>query len=129
MALTREIGRAAPLIDVLDRILDKGMVIDAWIRVSLVEVDLRTVEARVVIASLETYIFNYVDVLALSHLVSSPPLTVSGELEHSDKESELPTRPPHLLQEPAPNSFFRGETWPKKALTAGDFPHSRYLTN
>ena len=65
MALTRQIGRTAPLIDVLDRILDKGMVIDAWIRVSLVETDLLTVEARVVIASLETYI-NYADIHALS---------------------------------------------------------------
>ena len=38
------------LIDVLDRILDKGIVIDAWVRVSLVGIDLITVEARVVVA-------------------------------------------------------------------------------
>ena len=36
------------LIDVLDRVLDKGIVIDAWVRVSLVGIDLITVEARVV---------------------------------------------------------------------------------
>ena len=34
------------LIDVLDRVLDKGIVIDAWVRVSLVGIDLVTVEAR-----------------------------------------------------------------------------------
>lgn len=44
------------LIDVLDRILDKGIVIDAWIRVSLVGIDLITIEARVVVASIDTYL-------------------------------------------------------------------------
>jgi hypothetical protein len=44
------------LIDVLDRVLDKGIVIDAWVRVSLVGIDLITVEARVVVASIETYL-------------------------------------------------------------------------
>ena len=34
------------LVDVLDRVLDKGIVIDAWVRVSLVGIDLVTVEAR-----------------------------------------------------------------------------------
>src|SRR5262247_1954569 len=43
------------LIDVLDRVLDKGIVIDAWVRVSLVGIDLITVEARVVVASIDTY--------------------------------------------------------------------------
>ncbi len=54
------VERAAPsgssLIDVLDRVLDKGIVIDAWVRVSLVGIDLITVEARVVVASIETYL-------------------------------------------------------------------------
>src|SRR5688500_9289660 len=44
------------LIDVLDRVLDKGIVIDAWVRVSLVGIDLVTVEARVVGASIDTYL-------------------------------------------------------------------------
>jgi gas vesicle structural protein len=42
------------LIDVLDRVLDKGIVIDAWGRVSLVGIDLITVQARVVVASIDT---------------------------------------------------------------------------
>ena len=78
MSLTREDGKAA-LIDILDRILDKGMVIDAWVRVSLVGIDLLTLEARVVIASLETYLSA--DTLALRGLVAGPPLTVSSERE------------------------------------------------
>ena len=44
------------LLDVLDRILDKGIVFDAWIRFSLVGLDLLTVEARIVVASIETYL-------------------------------------------------------------------------
>src|SRR5918994_5738850 len=55
MAVERA-GGTTSLIDVLDRVLDKGIVIDAWVRVSLVGIDLITVEARVVVASIETYI-------------------------------------------------------------------------
>jgi gas vesicle structural protein len=49
MAVERAAGGTS-LIDVLDRVLDKGIVIDAWVRVSLVGIDLITVEARVVVA-------------------------------------------------------------------------------
>lgn len=48
----------ASLMDVLDRVLDKGVVIDAWIRVSVVGIDLVTVEARVVVASIVTYLHH-----------------------------------------------------------------------
>ena len=44
------------IIDVLDHILDKGIVIDAWVRVALVGIDLITVEARIVVASIDTYL-------------------------------------------------------------------------
>jgi Gas vesicle protein len=46
----------ASVIDVLDHVLDKGIVIDAWMKVSLVGIDLLTVEARVLVASIETYL-------------------------------------------------------------------------
>lgn len=55
MAVERA-GAGTSLIDVLDRVLDKGIVIDAWVRVSLVGIDLITVEARVVVASIDTYL-------------------------------------------------------------------------
>lgn len=71
MTLKRE-DKGVALIDVLDRILDKGIVIDAWVRVSLAGIDVLMVEARVVIASLETYL-NYADTLSLSRLVAAPP--------------------------------------------------------
>jgi hypothetical protein len=59
------------LIDVLDRVLDKGIVIDAWIRVSLVGIDLLTVEARVVVASIDTYI-KYSEAVSQVPSVSRP---------------------------------------------------------
>src|SRR5256885_10143508 len=59
------------LIDVLDRVLDKGIVIDAWFRVSLVGIDLITVEARVVVASIETYL-KYSEAVGQIAPVSKP---------------------------------------------------------
>ena len=44
------------LADVIDTILDKGLVIDAYVRLSLVGIELITVDARVVIASVDTYL-------------------------------------------------------------------------
>ena len=59
------------LIDVLDRVLDKGIVIDAWVRVSLVGIDLLTVEARIVVASIDTYI-KYSEAVGQVPSVSRP---------------------------------------------------------
>ncbi|MET7403524.1 gas vesicle protein GvpJ [Dactylosporangium sp. NPDC005572] len=47
---------SASLADVLDTILDKGIVIDAYVRVSLVGIELLTIDARVVVASVDTYL-------------------------------------------------------------------------
>src|SRR4051812_47294835 len=44
------------LADVLNIILDKGLVIDAYVRVSLVGIELLTIDARIVIASVDTYL-------------------------------------------------------------------------
>src|SRR3954454_19282805 len=50
--------RPAPcgLADVVEVILDKGLVIDAYVRVSLVGIELLTIDARIVIASVDTYL-------------------------------------------------------------------------
>jgi hypothetical protein len=47
---------SSSLADVIDTILDKGLVIDAFVRVSLVGIELVTVDVRVVIASVDTYL-------------------------------------------------------------------------
>ena len=67
------------LIDVLDRILDKGIVIDAWIRVSLVGIDLITVEARVVVASIDTYL-RYAEAMGITQPIARPGTGVGREL-------------------------------------------------
>ena len=86
MAVERVSGGSS-LIDVLDRVLDKGIVIDAWVRISLVGIDLITVEARVVVASIDTYL-KYADAVGLSGLVSRPRL---GEGEEIVEVAEEPT--------------------------------------
>lgn len=53
------------LVDVLDRVLDKGIVIDAYVRVTVVGIDLIGVEARIVVASVETYL-KYSDQIGTS---------------------------------------------------------------
>jgi gas vesicle structural protein len=54
----RYLDRPAPssLADVIDTILDKGLVIDIYIRVSLVGIELLTIDARIVVASVDTYL-------------------------------------------------------------------------
>ncbi len=54
----RYLDRPAPssLADVIDTILDKGLVIDIYVRVSLVGIELLTIDARIVIASVDTYL-------------------------------------------------------------------------
>src|SRR5689334_3810272 len=57
-AQNRYAGGPSPsgLVDVLDLILDKGLVIDLYLRVSLVGIELLTVDARIVVASVDTYL-------------------------------------------------------------------------
>jgi gas vesicle structural protein len=54
----RYLERPAPssLADVIDTILDKGLVIDIYVRVSLVGIELLTIDARIIIASVDTYL-------------------------------------------------------------------------
>ena len=55
MALERRSG-SPQFVDLLDRVLDKGIVIDAWVMVSVAGIELVTLNSRVVVASIETYL-------------------------------------------------------------------------
>lgn len=55
---------SSSLAEVIDRILDKGIVIDAFARVSVVGIEILTVEARVVIASVDTWL-RYAEAVGL----------------------------------------------------------------
>jgi len=64
MAVEKTIGSTS-LAEVVDRILDKGIVIDAWVRVSLVGIELLAIEARVVVASVDTWL-KYAEAVGLT---------------------------------------------------------------
>lgn len=54
--LVQQSPDVSSLAEVLDRILDKGIVVDAWARASLVGIEILTIEARVVVASVDTFL-------------------------------------------------------------------------
>lgn len=70
MAVEKTIASTS-LAEVVDRILDKGVVIDAWVRVSLVGIELLAIEARVVMASVETYL-KYAEAIGLTAAAAAP---------------------------------------------------------
>ena len=77
------------LADVLDTILDKGMVIDAYVRVSLVGIELVTIDARVVVASVDTYLRFAEAVNRLDLTEQQKDLTdVVGDLEEGGAKSK-----------------------------------------
>lgn len=64
MASIKKSVDSSSLAEVIDRILDKGVVIDAFVRVSLVGIELLAIEARVVIASVDTWL-RYAEAVGL----------------------------------------------------------------
>lgn len=64
MAVEKTIGSTS-LAEVVDRILDKGIVVDAWVRISLVGIELLAIEARVVVASVDTWL-KYAEAVGLT---------------------------------------------------------------
>jgi len=90
MAVERAPGGAS-LIEVLDRVLDKGIVIDAWVRVSLVGIDLITVEARVVVASIDTYL-KYSGALGETLPASRPAIDGKSYQELAAENAALKTQ-------------------------------------
>jgi hypothetical protein len=66
-----KVNSSSSLAEVVDRILDKGVVVDAWVRVSLVGIELLAIEARIVIASVETYL-KYAEAVGLTAQAAVP---------------------------------------------------------
>ncbi|WP_329083719.1 MULTISPECIES: gas vesicle protein GvpJ [unclassified Streptosporangium] len=83
-------GSSSGLADVIDTILDKGLVIDAYVRVSLVGIEVLTVDARVVVASVDTYLrfaeaVNRLDLSQTGNQKGLPEL-VEGMTESGSKK-------------------------------------------
>ena len=96
MPVERAAGGSS-LVDVLDRVLDKGIVIDAWVRVSLVGIDLITVEARVVVASIDTYL-KYAEAVGQVSSASRPAIEAAPAPLRADTDllerERVPRRAP-----------------------------------
>ena len=80
------------LAEVLDVILDKGLVIDAYIRVSVIGIELVTIDARIVIASVDTYLrfaeaVNRLD-LTQTEMAGLPELQEKGAEEITEHKIE-----------------------------------------
>jgi len=71
MAQIQKSTDSSSLAEVVDRVLDKGIVIDAFVKVSLVGIELISIEARIVIASVETYL-KYAEAIGLTASAASP---------------------------------------------------------
>lgn len=71
MARVQKNMDSSSLAEVVDRLLDKGIVIDAWARVSLVGIEILSIEARVVVASVETYL-KYAEAIGLTATAAAP---------------------------------------------------------
>ncbi|WP_163836694.1 gas vesicle structural protein GvpA [Spartinivicinus ruber] len=72
MATVAKSTDSSSLAEVIDRILNKGIVIDAWAKVSLVGIELVAIEARIVVASVETYL-KYAEAIGLTAPIAAPP--------------------------------------------------------
>jgi gas vesicle structural protein len=82
--------RPSGLADVIDIILDKGLVIDAYVRVSVVGIELLTIDARIVIASVDTYLrfaeaVSRLDIAGSDSSRSLPELAGGGLVESGAK--------------------------------------------
>jgi hypothetical protein len=65
-------SESASLAELVDVILDKGIVIDAWTRVSVLGLELLTIETRMVVTSVETYL-RYAEAIARITPAAPPP--------------------------------------------------------
>jgi hypothetical protein len=77
--------RSSSLADVVAMILDKGLVVDVYVRVSLVGIEILTVDARIVIASVDTYLrfAEATNRLDLSKVDGKPLPEYLGDFAHS----------------------------------------------
>jgi len=64
MAVEKSMASSS-LAEVVDRILDKGIVIDAWVRISLVGIEILAIEARVVVSGVDTFL-KYAEAVGLT---------------------------------------------------------------
>lgn len=113
----RQLGRApgptrpsSSLAELMDRLLDHGLVIDAWLSISLAGLELMTVQARVVVASVETYL-TYAEAIAQT----PPPAVRQDEGEQVSQGPAEDALTPSLHASPENLSDHERPVWYKIA--------------
>lgn len=96
--------QAANLGDILERVLDKGLVIAGDIQVNLLDIELLTIKLRLVIASLET-----AREVGINWWESDPWLTDDSQQQLKNENRELRARLAELEGEPEPEAIETGE--------------------
>jgi gas vesicle structural protein len=81
---------ASSLAEVLDRVLDKGVVIDVWARISVVGIELLTIEARVVVASVDTFLHYAEEIAKIEQATAEGDLEELEELEIEERPESSP---------------------------------------
>ncbi|MFF3412516.1 gas vesicle protein GvpJ [Streptomyces sp. NPDC002742] len=106
--------RAGTLYDVLELILDRGMVIDVFVRVSLVGIEILKIDARIVVASVDTYLrfaeaCNRLDLERDSGTTTVPELLSGGDddSDEPDEDEEEQQERPRKRRAPARGSSRR----------------------
>lgn len=79
--------RPSSLADVLDLILDKGLVIDAYVRISAVGIELLTIDARIVIASVDTYL-HYAEAVNRLDITQTEIKGLTGFFDQGSQSSD-----------------------------------------
>jgi gas vesicle structural protein len=104
------------LYDVLELILDKGLVIDVFVRVSLIGIEILTVDARIVIASVDTYL-RFAEAVNRLDLMSTETQGLP-EMMEGITESGASSKTKGALQG-AREALFGGEDGDKEKETSG----------
>src|ERR687887_2851177 len=104
--------RPSNLAEVLDLILDKGIVIDAYVRVSAIGIEILTIDARIVVASVDTYL-RFAEAVNRLDLEQTPNTMTLQDLQKGrGKEERTESGTKGALE--GARDFFRGDKEEKK---------------
>lgn len=112
-------GSNSMLLELIDRILDKGIVIDAWARVSVLSIELLTVEARVVVASVDTYL-RYAEAIGNTALASQPR-PQQAQQPQAAQQVQPQQQTPALPQPQQQNGMPQWQAQPQQAQQAQQY--------
>jgi hypothetical protein len=96
-------GGGGTLADIIDRVLDKGIVIDAWAAVSLLGIEILSIQAQVIVASVETYLkyAEAVSSVGLPAAETTPKKQIEvTAAEGAERARAGAARPPELEEKP-----------------------------